>query len=92
MSATEKVKQDLMKYFAAVGAGAGHFFTLRDFNSQVMMNTYAPQERAALDVALLELVDAHILIRQSPTEFMLTASGLTLVRGMRPRQNSAVED
>jgi hypothetical protein len=83
MSATAKVTQDLMNYFAAIGAAEGHRFSMRDFHSQVMMNVYAPDERAVLDLALGELVDTAVLRQASPTEYVLTPEGLLSVRAIR---------
>jgi hypothetical protein len=83
MSATVKTKQDLMKYFAAVGAAPGHLFSVRDFNSQVMMNTFAPEARDSLEMALRELCTEGVIRKHSATEYLLTAEGLALVHTLR---------
>ncbi len=83
MSATVKTKQDLMKYFAALGAAPGHLFSVRDFNSQVMMNTFAPEARDCLDTALRELCAEGVVTKQSATEYLLTPEGLALVHTLR---------
>ncbi len=83
MSATLKTKHDLMKYFAALGTAPGHLFSLRDFNSQVMMNAFAPAERDALQSALGELCAEGVLAAHSPTEYVLTEAGQTTVRSIR---------
>jgi hypothetical protein len=83
MSATVKTKHDLMEYFAAVGAAPGRLFSIRDFNSQVMMNTFAPEARDCLDVALRELCAEGVVTKQSATEYLLTAEGLALVHALR---------
>lgn len=92
MSATVKTKQDLMEYFAAVGAAPGRLFSIRDFNSQVMMNTFAPEARDCLEVALRELCAEGVVTKQSATEYLLTAEGLALVhvlRGTREQRTAA---
>jgi hypothetical protein len=68
-----------MNYFAAVGAPRGHVFTLRDINLQVMMNVYAPQERALLDVVLAGLVADGELSRTPEPGYVLTEEGLKRV-------------
>jgi hypothetical protein len=83
MNAVEKVTNDLMNYFAALGAAAGHNFSIRDFHSQVMMNTFAAEERAGLDLALAQLVETGVLRQASPTEYVLTPQGLLRVRAIR---------
>ena len=70
MTPTEKVQQRLMHYMRSFGGAPGRVFTLRDFNTQVMMNSFAPEDRV-LDTALAELVDAQVLERRSPTEYVL---------------------
>jgi hypothetical protein len=89
MSSTEKVKQYVMQYLASVG-NAGTVFTLRDFNSQVMMNVYAAEERAVLEVALAELVDAGILERRAPTEYVLTQDGRRITAERPPQASELV--
>jgi hypothetical protein len=88
MQITQKVKMDLLQYFGATGAPAWHRFTIRDFNLQVMMNVFAPKERAALDVALDELIEAQVLMRVSDTEYVLSPHGFGLVTALRARNAS----
>ena len=83
MNATVKTKQDLMKYFAAIGGAPGRLFSLRDFNAQVMMNAYAPAERDSLEPALAELCAEDVLTRNSATDYFLSTHGLALVHGLR---------
>jgi hypothetical protein len=83
MKTTHGVKQDLLEYFGAIGASPGHRFTIRDFNQQVMMNVFAPSERACLDLALDELIEARVLEQVSETEYVLAPQGLGLVAELR---------
>jgi hypothetical protein len=69
-----------MNYFVALGAPRGHVFTLRDINLQVMMNVFAPQERALLDVVLAGLVADGELSRTPEPGYVLTDEGLERVR------------
>ena len=75
---TKNVERDLLLYFASVGALAGRVFTLRDFNTQVMMNAYTAADRAGLHLALSALIKADILLELSVTEYSLTTKGLLL--------------
>ena len=86
MLTIDHVVRDLMNYFAAIGAAAGRTFSMRDFNTQVMMNAYAPEDRDRLQGALASLCDAGIVEAASPTEYLLTAKGLIHVRTLR-REN-----
>jgi len=79
----ENLTRNLMNYFAALGASQGHVFTLRDINLQVMMNVFAPKERALLDVALARLVAEGDLNRVSEPGYVLTDQGLNRVRLLR---------
>lgn len=79
MNAIEKVKLDLFHYFEARGVIPGHVISIRDFASQ-MMPGCTREERAALDLAFLELVAAGVLRQQSSTEYALTANGLASAR------------
>jgi hypothetical protein len=81
--AVESVKLQLLDYFATIGAAPGYMFTIRDFNSQVMMNVYEPVERAALGYALTQLLDAGILRQGSATSYLLTAEGRAMVKAKR---------
>ena len=78
----ESLTSNLMNYFAALGAQQGHVFTLRDINLQVMMNVFAPDERALLDVVLARLVAEGDLSRVSEPGYVLTDQGLNRVRLM----------
>jgi hypothetical protein len=89
MSMTEKLRQQLMHYFACVGR-TGRVYGPRDFNSQVMMNAFDPHDRAALDDALWEMVEAGVLQRSSPLEFTLTSAGLDQIRRLRRHRPSSV--
>jgi len=88
MRITQKVKMDLLQYFSATSAPAWHRHTIRDFNLQVMMNVYAPAERAALDLALDELIEEQLLMRVSDTEYVLTPHGIGRVTALRARPAS----
>jgi hypothetical protein len=76
----ENLTRNLMNYFVALGASRGHVFTLRDINLQVMMNVYAPQERALLDVVLAGLVADGELSRTPEPGYVLTDAGRDRVR------------
>jgi len=76
----ENLTRNLMNYFVALGALQGHVFTLRDINLQVMMNVFAPNERALLDVVLARLVAEGDLRRVSEPGYVLTDQGLNRVR------------
>ena len=80
---TQDVVSNLMNYFAALGASAGRTFTLRDFNTQVMMNAYTPEERDCLRGALTALADSGVVHATSDTEYLLTPKGLAEVRALR---------
>jgi hypothetical protein len=82
MTTIDGVVRDLMNYFAAIGA-TGRTFSIRDFDTHVMMNVYAPQERECLALALAALAEAGVVSPASPTEYCLTAKGLRDVRAMR---------
>ena len=81
--AIESVRLQLLDYFATIGAAPGRVFTIRDFNSQVMMNVYVPTERAALGYALTQLLDAGILRHSSATGYLLTAAGQSMIKAKR---------
>ena len=80
---TTDVERRLMDFFAAMGAAPGHTFTIRDFNSQVMMNVYTPEDRACLGLALAALAEAGVVLATSPTDYCLTPEGLRRVRAIR---------
>jgi hypothetical protein len=88
MSAVEKITEQLMDYFACV-AHPGQVFGPRDFNSQVMMNAFDPEERARLGAALEELVRQGVLEASSPIEYTLTREGLATARRLRQGDRSA---
>ncbi|MGZ5073660.1 MAG: hypothetical protein ACXWBL_11000 [Usitatibacter sp.] len=83
MIAIRNTRQLLMEYFAALGAAPHHLFSVRDFNTHVMMNAYDSKDRGALDLALTELVTDGILGQHSKTEYLLTPEGLSRVRSLR---------
>jgi hypothetical protein len=58
-------------------------FSLRDFNTHVMMNSYESEDRAGLKLALAGLVAERILRQHSETEYLLTPEGLSAVRALR---------
>ena len=88
MSEIEEVRQRLMKYFACV-AYAGRVYGPREFNANVMMNTYDPDGRAVLGVVLEEMVGSGILRRFTPLEYTLTPAGLQMAQQARSRSGSA---
>jgi hypothetical protein len=88
MSAIEKITGQLMNYFACV-AHPGQVFGPRDFNSQVMTYAFAPEERAALGIALQELVHAGVLQATSPIEYTLTREGFATARRLRAGDRTA---
>jgi len=79
----DNLTRNLTNYFVALGAQQGHVFTLRDINLQVMMNVFAPEERALLDVVLAGLVADGDLSRTPEPGYVLTEQGLNRVRNMR---------
>jgi hypothetical protein len=83
MTTIDSVVRDLMNYFAGVGAAGDRTFSIRDFDTHVMMNAYAPQDRECLGLALAALSEAGIVSPASPTEYCLTAKGLRDLRMMR---------
>lgn len=83
MTTVDDVVRNLMNYFVAIGAVAGRTFSIRDFNTQVMMNAYAPADRDCLRDALAALVEAGIVEPSSPVDYWLTAKGIKEVRAMR---------
>jgi hypothetical protein len=82
-AAVQAVMRNLVNYFAAIGAAKGHVFELRDINHHVMMNVFAPEERALLDVALDGLIEDGALWRVSTTGCSLTDDGLAHVNRQR---------
>ena len=80
MSAIEKLKQKLMLYMGSFGPAPSRVFTLRDFNTQVMMDAFSPEDRV-LDEALAELANDGVVVRHSATEYMLTEEGYRACRG-----------
>jgi hypothetical protein len=80
---TQDVLSNLMNYFAAPGSNAGHTFTMRDFNTHVMMNAYSPEDRDCLHLALASLAESGVVHATSPTEYLLTPKGLAEVRALR---------
>jgi hypothetical protein len=92
MTPTEKARKDLLSYFDAIGADVGRIFNVRDIDSQVMMNTFAPEARAGRDYAIADLIAEGILEQVKPTEYMLTAAGATFVKGFRARKEELAAD
>ena len=81
--AVDVLTRKLLEYFAALGGPKGHIFELRDINLQVMMNVYAPAERALLEVVIEELLQDGGLRRVSATSYSLTDEGIGRVRRVR---------
>jgi hypothetical protein len=79
----ERLTRRLLEYFAAIGAGPGHVFELRDINHQVMMNVFAASERDMLEAALDALVADGMLLRLSATGCSLTEQGVERVNSLR---------
>jgi hypothetical protein len=79
MTPIEKITRQLMNYFACV-AHPGQVFGPRDFNSQVMMHVFDPEERAALGAALQHLLQGGVLEAITATEYTLTREGLAMAR------------
>ena len=79
MSAIEKLKQKLMMYMGSFGPAPGRVFTLRDFNTQVMMDAFSPEDRV-LDEALAALTSEGVVVRHSATEYQLTPEGYRACR------------
>jgi hypothetical protein len=87
MSAVEKLKKDLLNYFASVNSSGDHVLTIRDFNSQLMAMTTDPEERAALAPALEELVSEGLLVKRLPSQFSLTKTGAVAARAERDERS-----
>jgi hypothetical protein len=92
LTPTEKSKKDLLRYFDAIGADIGRIFNVRDIDSQVMMNTFAPEARAGRDYAIAELITEGILRQVTATQYMLTESGAKFVKGFRARKEELAAD
>lgn len=90
MTRAKDVEHDLMHYFAAVGEPASRMFSIRDFNTHVMMNAYSPEDRAGLHLALAALAEAGIVVATSPTDYRLTPEGLRRVRALSQARRAAV--
>jgi hypothetical protein len=88
MMTTDDVVRDLMNYFAAIGANAHRTFSIRDFNTQVMMNTFEPEERACLHLALAKLVEDEVVQPVSATDYLLTDKGFNAARAIRQRSKA----
>ena len=79
----EDLTRRLLVYFGAVGAPRHHLFTLSEINLQVMLNSYAANERDLLPIALAGIVNNGDLRATSPTSYSLTDQGLRRVQGAR---------
>jgi hypothetical protein len=88
MTPVKKITRQLMNYFACV-AHPGQVFGPRDFNSQVMMYVFDPEERAALGGALQQLVEDGVLDATSRTEYTLTRQGFATARELCDGDRSA---
>ena len=82
MTPLENVRHRLMKYMGSFAATPQRVFTVRDFNSQVMMHSFSPEDRV-LDEALADLVSSGVLEKQSPTEYTVTARGQQEIANLR---------
>ena len=69
-AAVEQLQQQILNYVRSFGKSPGRLFTLREFNSQVMMHRFSAEDRV-LDEALAGLVETGVLVKHSPTEYML---------------------
>lgn len=86
LSATEKLKRDLLSYIASTRSAGDQVYSIRDFNSQVMSMTFDAAERDALPGALEELVATGILEQRSATDYALTPEGAAVILGVRQRR------
>lgn len=93
MGAVEKLKKDLLNYFASVNSSGDHMLSIRDFNSQLMARVTDPVERAALSPALDELVAEGLLVQRSPSQYSLTREGGVAARSEKDERsrNSPVQ-
>lgn len=83
MITAQEVERKLMDYFVAVGGDRARLFSVRDFDTQVMMNAFAPDDRAMLQQAISSLVAANILAPFTRTDWQLTPKGLEAIRAAK---------
>lgn len=89
MLTIQEIERRLMDYFVAVGGDPAKVFGPRDFDSQVMMDAFTPEDRAGLALALGSLAHAGIVAPASPGEWQLTKSGLDRVKATRETRRDA---
>ena len=90
MITAQEVERKLMEYLEAVGGARDRTFSVRDFDSQVMMNAFTPEDRAVFAQALAALSAADILARAGGAGWQLTPKGLDAVRAAQEsRRESA---
>jgi hypothetical protein len=75
MANPDKLRTDLLNYFATVNATGERTLSIRDFNSQLMSNTFDAAERASLGPVLEALVADGILVQRAPLQYSLTPKG-----------------
>ncbi|HET7728904.1 MAG TPA: hypothetical protein VFK48_02615 [Usitatibacter sp.] len=91
MMTVEKLKDDILNYYATIKAFNGRSLGVRDFNAQLMSGTFDAESREALTGALEALVDEQLLVRCSPTEYSLTRDGVVAAHAARERTASALD-
>lgn len=79
MAEIERIKQDILDYFAKNNAGVGHSFNARGFGFTVMLG-YTPSEKEALLPAMKELVSERLVEELNGSQF-LTQSGYDRIYG-----------
>jgi hypothetical protein len=77
---TDKLRTEVLNYFATVNASGERTLSVRDFNSQLMSNTFDPVERGALGTVLEALVADGILVQRAPLQYSLTPKGSAAAR------------
>jgi hypothetical protein len=90
MTTTEKLRADVLTYFASINATMDNSLSIRDFNSQLMANTFDPVARAALGTVLQELVADGIVVERTPTHYSLTDKGRIAAREAKEERTRTI--
>lgn len=69
MAALERVKQDIMDFFAKTNAEVGHVFAVKPFYHQVMLH-YNPKEKGAVEEAMKQLVSEGLVEEKEGSHFL----------------------
>ena len=91
MATAEKLRTELLNYFATVNASGDRTLSVRDFNSQLMSNTFDAAERDALGTVLEALVAEGVLVMRAPLQYSLTPKGAVLAREAKEETERSIK-